>query len=61
MHHVAFASTVSDTLLENRNVCDNDYSFLRIGRDDFIADVEPIDPVCHMAQVYTDYGIETTN
>ena len=49
MHHVAFASTVSDTLLENLNVCDNDYSFLRIGRDDFTVDVEPIDPLCLMA------------
>jgi hypothetical protein len=56
MHHVAFASTVSNNLLENSNVCDNDYSFLRIGRDDFIADVEPIDPVGLMAQVYSDYG-----
>jgi hypothetical protein len=50
MHHAAFSYTVPD-------VCDNDYSFLRIGRCDSFG--ESCDPVCLMAQAFTDSRIDT--
>ncbi len=34
MHHDAFSYTVLDTSRDKSDVCDNDYSFLRIGRCD---------------------------
>ncbi len=59
MHHAAFSYTVSDTCRKQSDVCDNDYSFLRIERCVSFTG-ESIDPVCLMAQVSTDSSIDTS-
>ncbi len=43
VHHDAFCYTMLDNVRDTLDACDNDYSFLRIGRCDSLPD-ELIDP-----------------
>ena len=58
-HHVAFSYTMSDNLRDTLDNCDNDYSFLRIGRCDSLP-TETNDLVCLMAQILTNSSTYTS-